>query len=102
MQAGLDSLGAVELRNALSSAFGIPIPASVAFDYPTQEALASYISSQLAARTVVVTAPSAAVSVSPQHQLTRTTDIVSVACQFPGAEATGKALTRPWDAYATT
>ncbi len=35
MSAGLDSLGAVELRNAVSTRFGITVPATVAFDHPT-------------------------------------------------------------------
>ena len=35
MEAGLDSLAAVELRSAISSRFGISLPATVALDYPT-------------------------------------------------------------------
>ena len=35
MSAGLDSLGAVELRNGISAKFGISMPATIAFDYPT-------------------------------------------------------------------
>jgi acyl carrier protein len=35
MQAGLDSLGAVDLRNAISSACGVELPATAVFDYPT-------------------------------------------------------------------
>ena len=88
-QAGLDSLGALELRNAVSNAFGIPVPASLACDYPTQAALASYISSELAAK--AVTPPlSQAITMPDQHQGSKTTDLVSVACQYPAAEATGK------------
>ena len=35
MEAGLDSLAAVELRSAISGRFGISLPATVALDYPT-------------------------------------------------------------------
>ncbi len=35
MSAGLDSLAAVELRNAVASRFAVSLPATVAFDYPT-------------------------------------------------------------------
>ena len=38
MSAGLDSLGAVELRNGITAKFGISMPATVAFDYPTLQA----------------------------------------------------------------
>ena len=47
VQAGLDSLGAVELRNAISAVFSVDVPATVAFDYPTVAALASHISSKV-------------------------------------------------------
>lgn len=40
---GLDSLVGVELKNSLESAFGVPLPASVALQYPTAEALAEYL-----------------------------------------------------------
>ena len=43
MEAGLDSLGAVELRNALAARFAENLPATSIFDYPTADALASYL-----------------------------------------------------------
>ena len=45
MEAGLDSLGAVELRNALSARFG-DLPATLVFDYPTVDALSTYLAAQ--------------------------------------------------------
>lgn len=43
MDAGLDSLGAVELRSALSQACGAELPVSLTFDYPTVAALSQYL-----------------------------------------------------------
>ena len=46
--AGLDSLGAVELRNVLQARMppGIELPATLLFDHPSVEALTSFITSQ--------------------------------------------------------
>jgi acyl carrier protein len=40
---GMDSLMAVELKNRLQQAFGVPLPATLAFEYPTVETLAALI-----------------------------------------------------------
>ena len=47
MEAGLDSLGAVDLRSSLAAAFGLELPATVIFDYPNAVALAEWLQSQL-------------------------------------------------------
>jgi hypothetical protein len=47
MEAGLDSLGAVELRNALGAKFGADLPATLTFDYPSISALAGFLAPQL-------------------------------------------------------
>jgi polyketide synthase 12 len=44
---GVDSLMAVELRNQLSTATGIPLHKAVVFNHPTPEALADHLRSEL-------------------------------------------------------
>ncbi len=51
MEAGLDSLGAVELRNALNERFGAELSTTFMFDYPTMAAMAAHIHSVLVERT---------------------------------------------------
>ena len=49
MAAGLDSLAAVELKNAVAAKFGVSLPATVAFDYPTLVAMSRFVASSLPA-----------------------------------------------------
>ncbi len=43
MEAGLDSLGAAELRASVLSKFGTELPATATFDHPTTSALAEFL-----------------------------------------------------------
>jgi acyl carrier protein len=47
LEAGVDSLGAVELHNKLEAKLGIELPATVTFDYPTTAALASFLATRM-------------------------------------------------------
>ena len=48
MEAGLDSIGAVELRNSVSAKFGVELPATVTFDQPTVQNLAQFLAGRVA------------------------------------------------------
>ena len=68
MEAGLDSIGAVELRNAVSASFGVDLPATVTFDHPTTAALAQYIGQRTAPERPGVAAQAGAVAAMQQPQ----------------------------------
>jgi len=82
-EAGLDSLGAVELRGALGARFGAVLPATVAFDYSTPAALAEFLSG---ASDAPLRGPASGRALGPSHtaepaalwMLASTKDAVSV------------------------
>lgn len=43
MEAGLDSLTAIELRNAIERRFAVQLPATIIFDYPSIDALTGFV-----------------------------------------------------------
>ena len=63
--AGLDSLGAVELRNALVSKLAVTLPGTLIFDYPTVDAIADYVATLVKPRVLVAVAAAA-----PAHHAT--------------------------------
>jgi Phosphopantetheine attachment site len=43
----LDSLGSIELRNALESRLGLSLPGTLVLDYPSLDALVDYLAAKL-------------------------------------------------------
>ncbi len=91
MEAGMDSLAAVELRNELSSRLGVDLPATVVFDHPTVSALSSRITADLAkgaAGGAAERLPSdfALDSVQTDHP---STHLVGLSCRYPSASYRG-------------
>ena len=69
MAAGLDSLGMVEVRNALQTRLGLHLPSTLLFDHPTVDAISAFVSQQLAAEVPATQDSTQAVLSHPQSML---------------------------------
>ena len=81
MEAGLDSLAATEMHNAISNSFGgYEIPATFVFDYPTIDAMAQYLykSNELATATLIPVKPQE----TQEHDF-QSSKIVGMSCRYP-------------------
>ncbi|MEU0931691.1 type I polyketide synthase, partial [Streptomyces solisilvae] len=84
---GLDSLTAVELRNSLTKATGLRLPATMVFDYPTPAALAGRLGELLGETT-----PATAAVVRRATASDEPLAIVGMACRLPGGVSTPEDL----------
>ena len=80
MEAGLDSIGAVELRNAVSASFGVELPATITFDHPSPAALAQYIAARLAPNQAALLRPQAVSALPRQPAQARKVPVVPPIC----------------------
>ncbi|MFI0793603.1 SDR family NAD(P)-dependent oxidoreductase [Micromonospora rubida] len=77
--AGMDSLGAVELRNRLSAEAGFAMPATLVFDYPTPVELARFLRERLTGRDAPA-AVEAVAAANPADPIA----VVGLGCRLPG------------------
>ncbi|AOR29814.1 hypothetical protein BFF78_00775 [Streptomyces fodineus] len=78
---GFDSLGAVELRNGLTQATGVRLPATLIFDHPTPVAVARLILTEVGA---VAAAPRPAAPSRRRAEADEPLAIVGMSCRYPG------------------
>lgn len=99
MEAGLDSLGAVELRDRVAAAFNTEIPATLTFDYPSVSAMSQYLlqyHSSTSASTYTATA------IQPYNSSTHLgytaglaqanlpgSEVSAISCRYPGSATAG-------------
>jgi acyl carrier protein/uncharacterized protein YkvS len=83
MELGLDSLGATQLVRTLSKKFGLKLPITLIFDYPTINTLAAYLSSMLGSSGIVVPSETPRYVKRSSPESTNVA-IVGMSCRFPG------------------
>ncbi|MEU7183555.1 type I polyketide synthase, partial [Streptomyces celluloflavus] len=85
---GFDSLTALELRNGLSAATGLNLPASLVYDSPTPLAMARFLLAELDGSLPETAAPPATTAPAADDPVV----VVGMSCRFPGGVATPEEL----------
>ncbi|TLP54793.1 type I polyketide synthase [Microbispora triticiradicis] len=90
---GFDSLMTVELPERLTAATGLALPATLAYDHPTPDAVTDHLYAELTGTSDRVAAPAAAAP-APVDPDADPIAIVAIACRYPGGVRSPEDL---WD-----
>ncbi|MGX6745791.1 SDR family NAD(P)-dependent oxidoreductase, partial [Streptomyces xantholiticus] len=94
---GFDSLSAVELRNRLTQATGVRLPATLVFDHPTPAAVARFLMSQVTTGTEAASS-GRGVALRQQVDAGEPLAIVGMSCRYPGGVTSPQQL---WELVAS-
>nr|WP_307971589.1 SDR family NAD(P)-dependent oxidoreductase [Streptomyces sp. CHA16] len=83
-EAGMESVHALELRNRISTATGLRLPATAVFDHPTPAAFADFLRAELMTDAADGTQASAPAPSAPDGSAAEPLAIVGMSCRFPG------------------
>ncbi|WP_420713449.1 SDR family NAD(P)-dependent oxidoreductase, partial [Streptomyces sp. NRRL WC-3549] len=89
---GFDSLTAVELRNRMSAATGLRLPATLVFDYPTPLAMADYVRTEIAGVQEEAATSRPALTGNGAGSGDDPVVIVGMSCRFPGGAESPRKL----------
>ncbi|MFC4147302.1 SDR family NAD(P)-dependent oxidoreductase [Micromonospora mangrovi] len=85
---GFDSMSAVRLRDRLSAAVGVRLPATLAFDHPTPDAVVGHLLTELFG------SGSDEPAAAPPDSTDEPVAVVAVGCRYPGGVDSAEALWR--------
>ena len=95
MQAGLDSLAAVDLRNAIASRFSISVAPTLAFDFPTLRALGQHIAMRMTPAKAVEQSKPPGLHPNCGDRGSMQSLVLAVGCKYPGSSQGDHKLTAP-------
>ncbi|MEU8877681.1 type I polyketide synthase [Streptomyces javensis] len=94
---GLDSLTSVDLRNRLSAATGLRLPATLAFDHPSGTALTDHLLTEILGAESTGLQPTAGIPAPTAPGAPLEDDLIAIvgmACRYPGGVTTPEELWR--------